>query len=112
MNGQEEQLKEYENACLWYIDDGVTVTIGITQKAIDLVGGVTDVDLAEVGDELTDKASAGEIFGKNTSMEVLTPCSMRITEWNEEVMASVNFIEDDPTGDAWLLRGEKIADER
>jgi glycine cleavage system H protein len=103
-----ETLQEFQEGQCWKMPDGDLLTIGITQSAIDQVGTVASVELADAGDEFEAGDWIGEIRGKELTIEVLAPCSLRISERNEDVLESPAVLEDDPTGDAWMLRVEKL----
>lgn len=100
--------QEYQDGLLWKIEDGEQLTIGVTQSAIDQVGTVAEVELADAGDEYEAGDWIGEIRGKETTVEVLAPCKLRVSERNEELLEQPSVLEDDPTGDAWMLRVEKL----
>ena len=103
-----ELLQEYQEGLLWQVPEGEALTIGVTQSAIDQVGTVQAVDIADVGDEFEPGDWIGEIRGKEALVEVLAPCRLRVAERNDEVLEQPGVLEDDPTGDAWLLRVEKL----
>jgi glycine cleavage system H protein len=103
-----ESLQEFQEGLLWKTDDGEQVTIGVTQSAIDQVGTVAAVDLADTGDEFDAGDWIGEIRGKELTVELLAPCRLRIAERNEDILEQPAVLEDDPTGDAWMLRVEKL----
>jgi len=105
-----ETLQEYQEGLLWKVEDGDSLTVGVTQSAIDQVGSVHGVDFAEAGDELEAGDWIGEVQGKDSVVEILAPCRMRVTERNQEMFENPAILEDDPTGDAWMLRGERLHD--
>jgi glycine cleavage system H protein len=67
-----------------------------------------EVELADAGDEFETGDWIGEIRGKNSLVEIFSPCHLRIAERNEELLGQPSMVEDDPTGDAWMLRAEKL----
>lgn len=107
MNPTDLRLREYDDNCFWFMEENGTITVGITQKGIDQLTSIQDLELSEIGDEAAERDWIGEIFGANSSVEIFAPCAFRITEVNPEVLNQPSFLEDDPTGDAWLIRGEK-----
>lgn len=111
MNDSDAKIREYDDGCLWYMDDGDLVTIGVTEKTFASVGNVNALDIVEMGDEYTKGDWIGELFGTNGSFEIVAPMAIRIIETNQEVLDQPSIVEDDPTGDAWLLRAEKVHDE-
>lgn len=105
-----ELLQEYQDGLLWKVEEGEALTIGVTQSAIDQVGSVHGVDFADAGDEFEAGDWIGEIQGKDTLVEIIAPCKMRVTERNQEMIENPAILEDDPTGDAWMLRAERLDD--
>ncbi|HEY8280640.1 MAG TPA: hypothetical protein VIH99_13505 [Bdellovibrionota bacterium] len=103
-----ELLQEYQEGLLWKIEEGQGLTIGVTQSALDQVGSVREVEIADTGDEFEPGDWIAEIRGKDNLVEVLAPCRLRVSERNEEIMEQPGVLEDDPTGDAWMLRVEKL----
>lgn len=103
-----EALQEFQEGLCWKLEDGEQLTLGITQSAIDQVGTVSGVELSDPGDEFERGDWIGEISGKEMTIEILAPCKLRISERNEEILEQPSVLEDDPTGDAWMLRVEKL----
>jgi len=105
-----ETPQEYQEGLLWKVEDGDAITIGVTQSAIDQVGSVHGVDFADVGDEFETGDWIAEVQGKDSLVELVAPCRLRITERNQEMIENPAILEDDPTGDAWMLRAERMDD--
>ncbi len=105
-----ELLQEYQEGLLWQIEEGANLTIGVTQSAIDQVGSVHGVEIADAGDEFEAGDWIGEIQGKDSLVEIVAPCRVRVLERNNEILESPAILEDDPTGDAWMLRVERLDD--
>lgn len=101
-----EQLQEFQDGHLWKQEESGALTIGVTQSALDFVGAVHEVELADLGDEFEAGDWIGEIRGKESLLELRAPCSLRISERNPQIMEQPGTLEDDPTGDAWMLRVE------
>ena len=94
--------KEHE----WIKVDGDSVTIGITDYAQDSLGDVVYVELPEVDSTIT----AGETFGVVESVKAVSdlyaPVSGTVKEINDAVVDGPEAINDEPYGDAWLLKVE------
>jgi len=103
-----KEIQEFQDGLLWKLEDGAMIVIGVTQSALDLAGSVAEVDVSDVGDEFEAGDWVGEIRGKNSVVDIVAPCDLRITERNEEVLGQPALIEDDPTGDAWIMRVERL----
>lgn len=104
----EKQIQEFQEGLLWSLDEGGSLVIGVTQSGLDMAGAVTELDISDVGDEFEAGDQMGEIRGKNAVVDLIAPCALRISERNEELLAQPALVEDDPTGDAWILRAERI----
>lgn len=102
------EIREYQEGLLWRIDEAETVLIGVTQNALDAAGAVAEIDAADVGDEFEAGDWIGELRGKNSVVEIVAPYGLRVVERNEQVISQPGSLEDDPTGDAWIVRVERI----
>lgn len=102
-----ENLKEYNNGALWMLEEDGSYLLGITQQGIDQAGSIIAIDLSEVGDEFEAGDWVGEIRGKDFVLEIVAPFDLTLQERNEIIMEQPALLEDDPTGDAWLLKVEK-----
>jgi len=105
-----ESLQEFQEGQCWKTQEGDSLTIGATQSGLDLAGAVIEVEISDPGDEFEAGDWIGEIRGKDGVLEILAPCNLRLTERNEEVIEQPGVLEDDPTGDAWMMRAEKLDD--
>jgi glycine cleavage system H protein len=103
-----KDLQEYHEGLLWQLDQEGSLELGFTQSALDQAGAVSVLEASDVGDEFGAGDWIGEIRGKNAVVELFAPCALRVTERNEELLEQPALIEDDPTGDAWILRAERI----
>lgn len=101
------KTQEYGDGMFWFTEDGESFLLGITQKALDVAGSINGMDLSDVDDEVDAGEWLGEVRGKNSTIDILAPFAVRILELNEELHEQPAIIEDDPTGDAWILRVEK-----
>jgi len=104
----EKVIQEFQEGLLWKIEEGSSLVIGVTQSAIDQAGTVAEMDISDSGDEFEAGDWIAEIRGKNSVVDIVAPCALRITERNEELLSQPALVEDDPTGDAWILRAERI----
>jgi glycine cleavage system H protein len=102
-----KELKEFQDGMLWMMEESGEVLVGITQNALDACGTVNEVEAADAGDEYEAGDWIGEIRGKNSVLDIVAPFDLRVVEINDEVVSQPALIEDDPTGDAWILRVER-----
>ena len=103
-----ELPEEFQEGLLWRVEEGDSITIGVTQSALDQVGSVQGVEMADTGDEFEAGDWIGELQGKQSLVEILAPYRLRVSERNEELIEQPAVLEDDPTGDAWLIRAERL----
>lgn len=103
-----KELQEFQNGLQWKIQEGNQLTLGITQSALDQAGTLIEVDLGDEQDEFEAGDWIGELRGKNSTVEMVTPENIRVMEINREVIEQLSQLEDDPTGDAWLIRAEVL----
>jgi glycine cleavage system H protein len=100
---------DYKDGLNWNMDEGESLfLIGVTQEALDAAGAVQAVDVPEQGDEFEEGDWIGEIQGKNQLVEISAPFALKVVETNKELLEQPALIEDDPTGDAWILRVERV----
>lgn len=105
---KEKGIQEFQDGLLWKLEEGDSLVIGVTQSGLDFAGSVAEMDISDSGDEFEAGDWIAEIRGKNTVLDIIAPCKLRITERNEELVGQPSLVEDDPTGDAWILRAERI----
>ena len=100
-----ENLK-YTSTHQWVSDEGGVVTVGITSYAQEQLGDVVYVDLPQIGDEVT----AGEVMGSVESVksisDLYSPVTGKIIEVNEPLMEEPITINNDPYGQAWMVKIE------
>ncbi len=94
--------KEHE----WVREDGDTVTIGITDYAQDSLGDVVYVELPEADSTITSGDTFGVVESVKAVSDLYAPVSGTVTEVNDAVVDSPESINDEPYGDAWLLKIE------
>ncbi len=103
-----ELLQEFQEGLVWKVEEGSGFTIGVTQSGLDQAGAIQEVEIAETGEEFEAGDWIAEIRGKASLLEILAPFDLRISERNEEILEQPGILEDDPTGDAWMLRVEQL----
>jgi glycine cleavage system H protein len=88
----------------WVNLQGDTATVGITFHAQHELGDIVYVDLPKVGA----KIEAGKTFGSVESVkavsDVYAPISGEVVEINETLAASPEKLNQDPHGEAWLIK--------
>ncbi len=100
------EMIEYAGGLLWSMTDGNMVTIGATELGLGELGTITSLDLPEATETYDEGDDMGAVLGRDGELRLECPVSIKIVELNHEVKSNPTFLEDDPTGDGWILRGE------
>jgi glycine cleavage system H protein len=94
--------KEHE----WIKVEGQTVTIGITDYAQDSLGDVVYVELPNEGSTVAKDETFGVIESVKAVSDLYSPVSGNIAEVNDAIVDNPEVINEDPYGDAWILKVE------
>ncbi|MEU1386987.1 MULTISPECIES: glycine cleavage system protein GcvH [unclassified Nonomuraea] len=86
------------------VDDGITVTVGITAFAAEALGDVVFVQLPEVGSTVEAGDSVGEVESTKSVSEIYAPVGGEIVEVNAAVSDDPSLANSDPYGDGWMFR--------
>lgn len=97
--------KEHE----WVSLEGDTATIGITHHAQEELGDIVYVDLPKPGAVLETGKSLGSVESVKAVSDIYAPLAGEVLEANELLATSPEKLNEDPHGDAWLVR-IKVAD--
>ncbi len=84
------------------IEDEETVTIGISDFAVDELGEITYVELPSIGQEVSQMEVIASVESLRDTMEVYSPVSGEIVEINEMLMDDPSVLNEDPFGDGWI----------
>lgn len=90
----------------WVLVEGNQATVGITDFAQHELGEVVYVELPKVGDSVTKDEPFGVVESVKAASDVYAPVSGEVSESNDDLVSSPELINDDPYGDAWLIRVE------
>ncbi|MBE1590838.1 glycine cleavage system protein GcvH [Nonomuraea angiospora] len=86
------------------LDDGLTVTIGVTAFAAESLGDVVFVQLPEVGASVEPGESVGEVESTKSVSDIYTPVGGEVVEVNQAVVDDPSLVNSDPYGDGWMFR--------
>ena len=92
--------KEHE----WVHAEGGQGTVGITDHAQHELGDIVFVDLPKTGAKVTKGHTFGSVESVKAVSDVYSPVSGEVTEANELLSKSPERLNEDPHGDAWLIR--------
>jgi glycine cleavage system H protein len=87
----------------WVRDEGELLRIGITAFAQDQLGDVVFVDLPEVGAEVEQGQSFGEVESTKSVSDLYAPVSGTVVERNETLDDRPDVVNADPYGEGWLI---------
>lgn len=85
-------------------EDGVSLTIGITDHAQDLMGDMVYIELPEVGGTYGSGDDCAVVESVKAASDVYAPVSGEVTEVNEGLADSPETLNSDPYGAGWLFK--------
>lgn len=88
----------------WHELDGDTVTVGLTQYAVNELTDVTFVEVRPVGTSLAAGDSVGEVESVKTTSDVYSAVSGEIVEVNQVAIDDPAVLNRDASGDGWLVK--------
>lgn len=94
--------KEHE----WVKLDGNVATVGITDYAQDSLGDVVYVELPQEGGTVTKNEPFGVVESVKAVSDLYSPVSGSVVEVNDAIVDTPEAINEDPYGDAWMIRVE------
>ncbi|HKK40055.1 MAG TPA: glycine cleavage system protein GcvH [Cryomorphaceae bacterium] len=90
----------------WIRIEGNTATIGITDFAQGELGDIVFVEIETEGEEL----DSGEVFGTieavKTVSDLFMPMAGKVIEFNAELEAKPELVNEDPYGKGWMIKLE------
>jgi len=89
--------------------DGVTVTVGVTDHAQELLGDVVFVELPEVDADLAAGDEAGVVESVKAASDIFSPIGGVVIAINEDLEDSPELVNSDPYDDGWFFK-LKISD--
>jgi len=90
----------------WVAVEENIATVGITDYAQEELGDVVYVELPEVGAQVTKDEAFGVVESVKAVSDIYAPVSGTVTEVNVGLPDSPETINEDPYGDAWMIRVE------
>jgi glycine cleavage system H protein len=85
------------------VEDGIA-RVGITDYAQDQLGDVVYVELPEVDTAVQKEEPFGVIESVKAVSDIFSPVSGTVVEVNIDLPSSPEMVNDDPYGDAWMIR--------
>ncbi len=101
----------YTRSHEWVRIDGDVGTIGITDYAQKELGEIVYLELPEVGHMFNAEEEFGTVESVKAVSELFTPVSGEVVEINKTAVSEPGIVNDDPTGDGWLIKVKLSTDE-
>ncbi len=96
--------RKYSSTHEWFLAEGNTVTVGITQHAADELTDITYVELPEVGSEVGPDAPCGGIESVKAFSELYSAVTGRVVEVNETLLDTPNLVNEDAFDGGWIIK--------
>ena len=97
-----EYLK-YADTHEYIKQEGELLRLGISEFAVDQLGDIVFVELAEKGEVLKKGDTFGTIESVKAVEEVFLPFSGVIIDRNQEIIDNPEILQDDPINSGWLI---------
>ena len=93
----------YADTHEYVLEENGLLKIGVSEFAIDQLGDIVFVELADQGVKLEKGETFGTIESVKAVEEVYLPFSGEIVSVNESVIEDPELLQNDPIGDGWLV---------
>ena len=84
-------------------EEGSFLKLGVSEFAVDQLGDIVFVELAEQGEFLKKGQTFGTIESVKAVEEVFLPFAGEIIQRNEDVIDNPEILQNDPTNAGWLV---------
>ncbi|MGE3798725.1 MAG: glycine cleavage system protein GcvH [Thermomicrobiales bacterium] len=88
----------------WVRVEGDIATIGLADYAQSELGDITYLELPASGETITAKDPLGVVESVKAASDIYAPISGEVTERNEAVVEKPELVNQDPFGEAWLIK--------
>lgn len=88
------------------VEEDGNVTIGMDQFFAEEAGDIVYVDLPFEDDDIEAGETCGKLQSSKWIGKMLAPISGAVVETNEELEANAGLINEDPYGEAWVMKVE------
>ena len=93
----------YADTHEYVFEENGLLKIGVSEFAIDQLGDIVFVELADEGATLEKGETFGTIESVKAVEEVYVPFSGEIVSVNESVIENPELLQNDPIGEGWLV---------
>jgi glycine cleavage system H protein len=88
----------------WVLIEGNTATVGITDYAQRELGDIVYVEVESKGKNLAKESVFGTVEAVKTVSDLFLPLSGTITEFNGDLEAQPELVNNDPYGGGWMVK--------
>jgi glycine cleavage system H protein len=85
--------------------------IGLTDYAVEQLGDIVFIELPEVGSTFSKNEVFATVESVKAASEIYMPVSGTIKEINEDIIATPELLNEDPMGNAWLVKLESAGED-
>ena len=103
MSYQFPENLNYADTHEYVLEENGLLKIGVSEFAIDQLGDIVFVELADQGKTLEKGETFGTIESVKAVEEVYLPFSGEIISVNESVIDNPELLQNDPIGEGWLV---------
>ena len=93
----------FANSHEYASSEGDLIRIGISAFAVDQLGDIVFVELADIGTSLNQGETFGSVESVKAVEEMYLPIAGEVVQRNESVLSSPEELQNDPHGEGWLL---------
>jgi glycine cleavage system H protein len=94
----------YSSSHEWHKVDGDTLTLGLTQFAVDQLTDVTYVEMKKPGSKFKAGDVVGEVESVKTTSDIYCALEGEVTEVNGALSDNPGLLNSDPYGKGWLVK--------
>ncbi|TVQ62591.1 MAG: glycine cleavage system protein GcvH [Phycisphaerales bacterium] len=94
----------YSESHEWHKLEGDTLTLGLTQFAVDQLTDVTFAEMREPGTTVEPGDVVGEVESVKTTSDIYCAVAGEIVEVNSKLGEDPGVLNSDPFGEGWLLK--------
>src|ERR1700704_4808038 len=88
----------------WARIDGDEAVLGVTWYAQDALGELVHYEPPDLGSTVAKDGSYGEVESVKAVSDLISPLSGEVLEVNQLVVDAPETVNEDPSGDGWLIR--------
>jgi len=94
---------KYADTHEYVLEENGLLKIGVSEFAIDQLGDIVFVELADQGSDLAKGDTFGTIESVKAVEEVYLPFAGKIVSVNDSVIDNPELLQNDPIGEGWLV---------